>query len=633
MGFSGNAPKAKHAGAIAQLAFRFLICVLAVLAITAVRFLIHVQQGRLLSEAINLFLILVLAAAIRWGTRYAIFLSLISALAFSLSLPPAGHFHFSDARVWTLLIACLVAGLVAGQLSGRARREASNADQRRAEAVAAQQRFTDLVNSVEGIVWEADAATLAFSFISQQAEHILGYRVEQWLREPTFWKDHLHPEDQDWAVQFRSQALVEKRNHDFEYRMIAVDGRALWIRDLATVVVENGRATRLRGVMVDITNRKQAEQALKQSESSLAEAQRLTHTGSFVWDVPTRQASYLSEEWYRVYDFDPGDRRDWEQRLQRIHPEDRQKWTETVDHAIRQGSDYELEFRLLFPSGEVKYIHVAGHPVVNSSGEVVQFMGSVTDITERKHAEYERERLHKLEAELAHINRVSMLGELAASLGHEIKQPLAAVITNAKTCLRWLKRDQPDLEEAREAASRAVEDAMRSVEIINRTALLYRKGISERELVDINEVISEISALLHTEAARSAVSIRSELAADLPKIMADRIQLQQVLMNLIINSIDAMKGVEGARDISITSQRDGSEILVSVSDSGVGLPPRVDEIFNAFFTTKAHGTGMGLAISRTIIEAHGGQLSARSNHGRGATFYFTLPATAGAQTW
>ncbi|HEV2730104.1 MAG TPA: PAS domain-containing protein [Terriglobales bacterium] len=621
-------------GAIAQTILRIVICILAVLAITAVRFAIHVQQGRLLSVALNPFLIVVLAVAIRWGTRYAIFLSLVSALAFSWSLPPAGHFHLSDARVWTLLTACLVTGLVAGQLSSRARREAINANRRHAEAVAAQQRFADLVNSVEGIVWEADAETFVFSFVSEQAERILGYAANLWLSEPTFWKDQLHPEDRDWAVQFRSQAAADKRNRDFEYRMIASDGRAVWIRDLVTVVVENGRAIRLRGVMVDITKRKHGEKALKLSERNLAEAQRLTHTGSFVWDVKTREASYLSDEWYRIYELDPASNvRAWEQRLQHIHPEDRGKWEEAIDRAINEKSDYELEYRLLLSDGAIKYLHVVGHPILNSSGEAVQFMGSVTDISERKRAEEERERLRQLEAELAHINRVSTMGELTASLAHEVNQPIAAAMTNASTCLRWLAGETPNIEEARDAAKRIVKDATRAAEIISRIRLLFKKSTPERELVDLNEVINDIVGLLCNEAKRHDISVRTGLAEGLPGVIGDRIQLQQVLMNLMINSIDAMKEVDGSRQLTLSSQRDiGDQLLISVSDTGVGLPANKDEIFNAFVTTKPQGTGMGLAISRSILESHGGRLWADSNSGRGATFHFTLPTNTGAES-
>jgi PAS domain S-box-containing protein len=245
---------------------------------------------------------------------------------------------------------------------------------------------------------------------------------------------------------------------------------------------------------------------------------------------------------------------------------------------------------------------------------------------ERKLAREERERLRQAQADLARISRVNTMGELTASLAHEVNQPIAAAVTDANTCLRWLARDHPDVEEAREAASRSVKDATRAAEIISRTSLLFKKSTPQRELVDVNEVVREMIVLLRSEATRYSISVRTELA-DLPQIMGDRVQLQQVTMNLIINSIDAMKDVDGTREIAITSQRaENEQLQVSVSDTGIGLPSqRADQIFNAFFTTKPHGTGMGLRISRSIIESHGGRLWAAHNSPRGARFAFTLP--------
>jgi C4-dicarboxylate-specific signal transduction histidine kinase len=243
---------------------------------------------------------------------------------------------------------------------------------------------------------------------------------------------------------------------------------------------------------------------------------------------------------------------------------------------------------------------------------------------ERKHAE---EALREAQAELARVSRATTMGELTASLAHEVNQPIAAAVTNANTCLRWLTRDQPDLEEAREAASRIVTDATRAAGIISRVRLLFKKGTPQKELVDVNEAIREMIVLLRGEATRYNITVRMELAADLPRIMGDRVQLQQVLMNLIVNSIDAMKEVDGARELTVKSQRtDEEEVLVSVSDAGVGLPrQQADQIFNAFFTTKPQGTGMGLRISRSIVESHGGRLWAADNSPRGASFHFALP--------
>jgi PAS domain S-box-containing protein len=249
---------------------------------------------------------------------------------------------------------------------------------------------------------------------------------------------------------------------------------------------------------------------------------------------------------------------------------------------------------------------------------------------ERELAREERERLRQAHADLARINRVTTMGELTASLAHEIRQPISAALTNAKTCLRWLARDEPNLVEAREAASRIVKDVTRAADILSKLSALFKKGSVQRDVVDVNELIREMIALLRGEATRYSVSLHEELDTDLPEVTVDRVQFQQVLMNLMVNGIDAMKDVDGSRELSIKSQpAENGQLMVSVSDTGVGLPPRqADQIFNAFFTTKTHGTGMGLRISRSIIESHGGQLWAANNSPRGASFCFTLPAQA-----
>ena len=382
---------------------------------------------------------------------------------------------------------------------------------------------------------------------------------------------------------------------------------------------------------LEIAERKRAEEKLRQSEAYLAEAQKLTHTGSWVWEVAGRGALHLSEEWYRIYGFDPQEGMPaWEKRLHRVHPDDRARWQQTIDQAISGRSEYEIEFRILLPGGTVKHLHTVGHPVLDASGNLLLFVGSSTDTTERKQAE---EALRQAHAELARISRVTTMGELTASLAHEVNQPITAAITDANTCLRWLKRDQPDVEEAREAASRVVKDATRAAEIISRTRLLFKKGSPQWELVDLNEIIREMVALMRSEVTRHSVSVRTELAEGLPLIPGDRVQLQQVLMNLMVNGIDAMKDGNGTRDLVINLKRAGNEqLMMSISDTGVGLPAeRADQIFNPFFTTKPHGTGMGLRISRSIIESHGGRLWATDNTPRGATFHLTLPIHAESQ--
>jgi len=241
--------------------------------------------------------------------------------------------------------------------------------------------------------------------------------------------------------------------------------------------------------------------------------------------------------------------------------------------------------------------------------------------------------LRQAQVDLARVSRMTTMAEFTASLAHEVNQPIAAAVTDANTCLRWLARDHPDVEEAREAASRVVKDAIRAAEIINRVGLLFKKGDLQQELVDIHEVIREMLVLLRSEATRYSISIRTELAGDLSQIMGDRVQLQQVLMNLMINGIDAMKEVDGTRELMITSQRmESGQLMVSVSDTGIGLPgQQADQIFEAFFTTKPHGTGMGLRISRSIVESHGGRLWAADRPPRGASFSFTLPTQSRGQ--
>jgi PAS domain S-box-containing protein len=271
-----------------------------------------------------------------------------------------------------------------------------------------------------------------------------------------------------------------------------------------------------------------------------------------------------------------------------------------------------------------RYLVVSFSPLRPKSQDVEAALVISRDLTEHVQAS---EALRQTQSDLARINRVTTMGELTASLAHEVNQPIAAAITDANTCLRWLNRDHPDVEEARQAASRTVKDATRAAEIISRTRLLFKKGTPQSEPVDINEIIREMVALMRSEVTRYSISVRTELAADIPQIAGDRVQLQQVVMNLMMNAIDAMKEVDGTRQIAIKSQRAQDEqLVVSVSDTGVGLPPhQADQIFNAFFTTKLHGTGMGLRISRSIVESHGGRLWAADNPPRGASFSLTLP--------
>jgi PAS domain S-box-containing protein len=308
------------------------------------------------------------------------------------------------------------------------------------------------------------------------------------------------------------------------------------------------------------------------------------------------------------------------------HPEDLKRNVEKWRAALATGEPFEDELRYRrAEDGQYRWFLSRAVPLRDSRGKIVKWYGTSADIEDRKRAEEERE---KLRADLAQVNRVSILGELAASVSHELKQPIAAAMTNANTCIRWLKRDQPDVDQALQATSRIVKDGSRAAEIIDRLRSLYKKSPPQRELVDVGEIVCEMLVLLRGEANRYSISMRTELAPDLPKITADRVQLQQVFMNLMLNAIEAMKDTAGELTIK-TEMGQGGPVLISVSDTGVGLPnEKTEQIFNAFFTTKPQGSGMGLSISRSIVESHGGHLWATANSGRGATFCFTVPTAA-----
>jgi PAS domain S-box-containing protein len=601
----------------------------------------------------------------------------------------------------------------------------------------------------------------------------------------------VHPEDVPLWKQTIDRAPQDGTHYEHEYRLLMPDGSVKHVHVVARAVSDESGSLEFVGTVMDITVAKQTEETLRKSETYLAEAQRLSHTGSWARNLSTGDV-FFSRESYRMFGLDREKRITRELIVGRVHPEDRAASASVIDKAIREVGDFEMDYRIVLDDGSIRHIHCVGRPV-KRAGIPVELVGTIMDVTERKQAEAmregerrilemiardaplaeildklvrvveaqfagllcsvvlldedgqhvrrgagpslpkaytdaidglrigpkagscgtamyrkepvvvsdilrdplwepyralaelyglracwstpilnsgkvlgsfamyyreprspnpsetsalelsthlagiaierklaheERERLRQAQADLAHMNRVTTMGELTVSLAHELNQPIAAAVTDANTCLRWLARDQPDLEEAREASSRVAKDAIRAADIIKRIRLLFGKASPQRELLHVNEVVREMVVLLRGEATQSAVSVRTELP-DLPQVMADRIQLQQVLMNLMINAIDAMKDVDGARELIIRSQHgDDGQLMISISDTGVGLPPQqADQIFNAFFTTKPKGTGMGLRISRSIVESYGGRLWAADNSPRGASFHLTLPTT------
>jgi PAS domain S-box-containing protein len=425
-------------------------------------------------------------------------------------------------------------------------------------------------------------------------------------------KRHGHWEVIETSELKQAKAEIQRLNVELEQRVVERTSQL-------TAVNEELRK--------EILERKRAEEALRRSEAYLAEAQRLTHTASWAWNVATREIVHWSQETYRLYGLDPkGGTPSFETVSQHIHPEDRARTAETFERAIRERADHKADFRTVLPDGTIKYIHLIGHPVFNASGDVVEFIGTTMDVTERKQAE---EALHKAQADLAHVTRVMTMGELTASIAHEVNQPLAGVVTNGNACLRWLTRDPPNLEEVRECLRRIIRDGNRASDVIARLRALVKKSAPAKVRLDLSDMMHEVLAMINPEARRHRVTVRTDLAAGVPAVRGDRVQVQQVLLNLVMNGIDAMQAVtDRPREIRIRAQPDGSgAVLVAVQDTGIGLEPQsMARLFEAFYTTKADGMGMGLAISRSIVEAHGGRLWATPNDGHGATFQFTLPA-------
>jgi PAS domain S-box-containing protein len=435
----------------------------------------------------------------------------------------------------------------------------------------------------------------------------------------------IHTQDRDFMANTIKRMHAERCGCDVKKRIVLPNGELRYIRCVGIPVLEGEVLKGFIGTAIDITEQELLSQESERRQAHLTEAQRLTHTASWAWRLRDRKSVALSAEWYRIFGFDPANGAPtWEEYIERIHPEDRLECQDGIERAIAQKIDYEREFRILLPNGMVKWIYIVSHPILSIIGDLEGFVGSSIDITVRKSAEHERERLRQLEADLAHIDRVSTLGEMAASLAHEIKQPISAAITSANTCIEWLAHDPPNLDRARAAAARIDKYGNRAAEIIDRIRSFYKKSPPQRELVDVNGLIQEMFTLLKGEADRFSVAMRTDLCTELPRIMVDRVQLQQVFMNLMLNGIEAMENSGG--ELTVKSELQEGQLQFSISDTGVGLPlGTIDQIFSAFFTTKPEGSGMGLAISRSIVESHSGHLWASAKNGQGAIFHFTLP--------
>jgi PAS domain S-box-containing protein len=475
----------------------------------------------------------------------------------------------------------------------------------------------------------ADDGTVRPVYWSEEHYRIFGLNPQQGLptREQPLLQ--IHPDDRDKVLQAFDRAIQQNVDSEAEYRIVLPDGTVKYAHSIGHPVLNaNGDLVEIVGTTVDITERKRTEEALRRSEAYLAEAQRLTHTGSWAGSSPFRPV-YWSEEHYHIFGLDPQQGLPvLEQPQERIHPDDRDKVIQTFERLTNQKVDSEVEYRIVLPDGTIRYAHGIGHPVLDANGNVVELVGTTVDITARKRYEEERARLRQLEADLAHINRVSMMGELSASIAHEVNQPLSGVVSNGSACLRWLAGDTPNVKEAREAARRIVRDGKRAADIIARIRALTRNTVENQENLDLNETILEILRLVGDESKRRDVIIRTSFAEEVCPVVGDRVQLQQVVLNLVMNGLEAMSTItDRPRELVITSTNaDQNCAEVTIQDSGIGLDPdKSARIFEAFYTTKPTGMGMGLSICRSILHAHGGRLWATANDGPGTTFHFTLP--------
>jgi PAS domain S-box-containing protein len=478
---------------------------------------------------------------------------------------------------------------------------------------------------------QKSARAMAFDWHIQQEVNVWSPEQEALygLRPGSFdgtfqgWKKLIYAPD--WHV------LLKAIGHARETGVVAVEFRVRWPDGSLHWLATNGRMFfdaqgepfRMVGFTTDVTPRKLAEEELRRSEAFLAEAQRLSSTGSFSWRVATNKITW-SEQLYRIYELEVGAPVTLELIRTRVHPEDLTLYEKMVEQARNGGDDIEWQYRLMMPDQSIKYLHAVARATRDQDGQL-EYIAAVQDVTERRLSE---EALGNLQSELAHVSRVATLGALTASIAHEINQPLSGIITNSSTGLRMLNADPPNVDGARETARRTLRDGNRASEVITHLRALFSKKEVAAESVDLNEATREVIALSVSELRKSRVIPRLEFADDLPPVTGDRVQLQQVILNLLRNALDAMDGIEDSQTpLVIRTEREGNDrVRLSVQDAGVGFDPQVaGRLFDAFYTTKGDGMGIGLSVSRSIIESHHGQLWATSNDGPGATFSFSIP--------
>jgi PAS domain S-box-containing protein len=490
-----------------------------------------------------------------------------------------------------------------------------------------QERLAALIESVDGIVWEAEAETWRFTFVSPQAERMLGYPVARWLEEPDFWVRHVHPEDRDWAVRFCTECVRAKRNHEFEYRMLAADGRVVWLRDIVAVVVEGDRPVRLRGIMVDVTERRRAEAALRESEERFRELAETIEDVFWISDPKAGRLLYVSPGYERVWGRSCRSLyespRSW---LEAVHPDDRERVAE-AERTRQAAGDYDEVYRIVRPDGRVCWVRDRAYPVRNAAGEVERIVGVARDITDRR----------QLEEQLRQSQRLEAIGQLAGGVAHDFNNILTTILMEVELASEadWVPA------EVRESLGQIKAAAERAAGLTRQLLLFSRRQVLQPRVLDLNEVVAGVAKLLQRIIGED---IRLQLVLH-PAPLATRVDagtLEQVLMNLAVNARDAMPdgGVltveTGAQTLDVEGARrhpeaePGSYVWVRVSDTGTGIPPDIlPRIFEPFFTTKepGKGTGLGLAMVYGVVRQHRGWVEVESQLGRGTTFRVLLPAT------
>jgi PAS domain S-box-containing protein len=438
------------------------------------------------------------------------------------------------------------------------------------------------------------------------------------------WQVAIHPDDLPKLLHKWFELLSAGEPGEIEARLRRFDGVYRWFLFRVNPLRDgSGSIVKWYGTNTDIDDRKRAEEALKRSEAFLVEGQHLARMGNFSWNVATGEIIW-SEQLHRIFEFKPGTVVTLDLIATRVHPEDMPMMGNMLERAQRGESEFEYQHRILLPDRSVKYLHLIAHRSQDHPSQMV-YIGAVLDVTQRRLSEAA---LEEARSKLAHVTRITSLGALTASIAHEVNQPLSGIVTNAGTCLRMLAADPPNIEGARETARRTIRDGNRAAEVIARLRTLFSKRAVTAEPVDLNEAVREVIALSLSDLQRSRVILRTELADELPLIGGDRVQLQQVIMNLLRNAADAMRGVDDRpRQLLVRTEPDEDDrVRLSVQDSGVGFGPEdAERLFEAFYTTKTDGMGIGLSVSRSIIESHGGILRAELNDGPGATFTFSIP--------